>query len=527
MILPVLLVLSAAAAAPSPATYPEIRADARYELFAMVQMLAGADRRFAGFHRHDIPYDRAAEAHFKPFARHPAVERYAELTAHGFTYVQAYQYLFALGDPPELSLRDEQLPEPLLALMGGRQGEEEFRLLLKDFAQASGFMRFYAESAPERERMVEDVQKQARSFDIPANLERYTGIPVKTRYTVIISPFAEPVESVSVAREDPDGAAHVTAVFGPDERKGRFGFRLPTRFSQFQRDIVLGELLARAEPHREALNRSSALFAPIADACGATWYDCVQRHIAFAVGARLLDRSGNHEMAALWPGKYARIGWPYLAPLVAALKDYEKDRARYPTLLDFYPKLIAVFDGLAAGAKKPPPFLGDIAKAMADPGPAVLIAPAGASPRLLARVDELRRRSWPRAERMTDRQALATNLSGKIIVVVGAMDGDAWLSRRWAALGLPARLDADGIVFAPRSGEKDGLRLVGRLGLVTDALNPDDPTRPAVVYTAPDEQTLESTLGGEPYPVDFAVLDGTTTVKLGTYEKSFLPWRPK
>ena len=95
----VLLVLTAAAQAPAPQTYPEIRADPRYELFAMVQLLAGADTRFSGFHRHDIPYDRAAEAHFKPFARHPVVQRYAELTAKGFTYVQAYQYLLALGDP--------------------------------------------------------------------------------------------------------------------------------------------------------------------------------------------------------------------------------------------------------------------------------------------------------------------------------------------------------------------------------------------------------------------------------------------
>ncbi len=520
-----LCVPARAADAPSE-TYPGIRADPRYELFAVVQLLAGADKRFSGFHRHDIPYDHAAEAHFAPFKRHPVVDRYAELTAKGFTYIKAYNFLFALGDPPGLELR-ETVPDPFLELMGGTQGAEEFRLLLKDFARVSGFMEFYARTAPEREGFVKEVRDQARGLDCRAALKDYTGLPVKTRYTIIVSPFAEPALSMNIVRPDPDGTTRVTTIYGAEDFDGRFQFRLATRMPQVWHDVVLEELLADAQTQRAALEKSSALLEPIGSECAPNWYECAQRHISFAVGARMLDRAGEKSQAAEWPIKYARIGLPYLAPLMDALKDYERHRDRYPTLLDFYPRLIEVFDALAAGRRSALSFSGDISKAMADPGPAVLILPERLAPELRTRVEELRKLRWSRAVALTDRQALSTNLTGKALVVIGTAEDNLWIARRYDDLHLPGHLAADGITFNARPGEKEPLRISGKLGFVTTALNPSDVTRPVVLYMAADEQTIGAALDGNPWPADFVVLDGKTAVKLGTYEKSRVPWRLK
>ncbi|MCR4296812.1 MAG: DUF4932 domain-containing protein, partial [Elusimicrobia bacterium] len=119
------LLLAAALAAPfrAAASFPEMRTDPRFELLGMVQLLAGADRRYAGFQRHDIPYQREAQAHFSRYAKHPAVSRFARLSDEGFDYLLAYEFMFALGDPPELAPR-EQLPAPLVERMGGEARAE-------------------------------------------------------------------------------------------------------------------------------------------------------------------------------------------------------------------------------------------------------------------------------------------------------------------------------------------------------------------------------------------------------------------
>lgn len=515
-----------AAAAP---VYPEIRTDPRYELFAMVQLLAGADTRYAAFFRHDMPYDRAAEKWFKPYARHPAVERYRKLTEAGFSYLLAYQYLFALGDPPELAVK-ETLPDPLLKAMGGAESEEEFRLLLADFARVSRFSEFYEKTAPLREDFLEPLRGQARALAVPRRLQEYTGLPVTARYTIIASPFAEPVLAITETRTDPDGVPRMTSLYGMDQREGAPQFRLPTRYGPVAREVVFEDLMAEAAPHRAAIEASSALFPPVAGACASTWYECFNRNVAFAVGARLLELDGQVDAAREWPIKYARIGMPYIGPVVEELKKYEKDRARHKTLLDLYPRLIEVFDGLAAGKVKAVPFLGTLSRALGETGPVAVIAPApGALPAGAAAAWEaLRARRWPDAAVLTGEQALTADLKGKRLVIVGTPADNAWLSRNWDALHLPAHLEPGGLRFNPHPGEEDKPFFPGKLSLVSNALNPADFTRPAVLFTAVDEAGLEAALKASLVDgADYLIVDGDKLVKIGIYEKSRLPWRLK
>jgi tetratricopeptide (TPR) repeat protein len=529
-----LAALLAGAAAPARASapeavYPEIRADARYELFAMVQLLAGADTRYAAFFRHNLPYDRAAEEWFKPYARHPVVERYQKLTEKGFAYLLAYQYLFALGDPPELAVR-ETLPDPLLRAMGGAESEEEFRLLLADFARVSRFPEFYEKTAPLREQFLEPLRAQARDLAVPRRLREYTGMPVTARYTIIASPFVEPVLAITETRTDPDGVPRMTSLYGMDQREGQPQFRLPTRYGPLAREVVFEDLMAQAAPYRAAIEASSALLRPVAGSCATTWYECFNRNVSFAVGARLLELDGQVDAAREWPIKYARIGMPYIGPVVEELKKYEADRRRYKTLLDLYPRLIEVFNGLAAGQIKAVPFLGTLSDTLAQTGPLVVIAPApGALPAGAASAWEaLRRKRWPDAPVLSGEQALTADLKGKRLVIVGTPSDNPWLARRWDELHLPAHLEPGGLRFNPHPGEEDHPYFPGRLSLVSNALNPEDFTRPALLFTGVDERALEAALKAELVGgADYLILDGGALVKLGIYEKSRLPWRLK
>lgn len=524
------LLLAAALAAPLRAatSFPEMRTDPRFELLGAVQLLADAERRSAGFQRHDIPYQREAQSHFRRSKGHPAVSRLARLNEEGFDYLMAYQFVFALSDPPELALR-EQLPAPLVERMGGAAKAEEFRLLLADFSKASGFPAFYARMESEREALLSAVRSQAAAVDAKGPLERYLGAPLDVRYDFIISSFAEPVLVTTWHRSGPDGVPRLTSLYGPEEKEGRFGFSFETRLGPMWWELALARLVPAGEPHRSRLAASEALYRPLGGACAASWYDCAQRHIAFAVAARLLDLHGDAVMAREYPVKYARIGMPYLDPLIAKLRTYEADRARYPTLESFYPSLLETFEELASGERQALVYNGEIKDILASSGPFVIIAPAqdGPSAGLRAKVEEVRRERWPSAEVLTGEQALSADLAGKSLVVIGTLETNPWLARRYADLKLPVRVEAGKISLTRVVGKVKTYAYRGRVGLITTALNPSDPTRPVLVYTASDPEALAPAIDAYDGAADFVILEGGRLLKVGLYEKSRVPWRVK
>jgi len=268
------LLLAAVVASPvrAASSFPEMRTDPRFELLGVVQLLADAERRSAGFQRHDIPYQRKALAHFGRHRGHPAVARFSRLSDAGFDYLLAYQFMFALGDPPELAFR-EQLPAPLVERMGGEASAEEFRRLLSDFSRTSGFPAFYARMAPERESLIAGIRRQARRTDTKGVLERYLGVPLPVRYDFILSSFAEPVLAMTFIRPEADGGTRLTSLYGPEEKEGVFRFAFETRVGGIWWEITTARLMTEGEAYRARLAKSESLYAPLGPSCAASWYD--------------------------------------------------------------------------------------------------------------------------------------------------------------------------------------------------------------------------------------------------------------
>lgn len=524
-----LLLAARVPACAAAAPFVDVRMDPRFELLAMVQLLAGADRQSSAFFRRDIPYERAAEAWFRPYERHPVVEKYQELAARGFDYVELYTFVFGLTDPPALRsiAAPGDMPAAIAAHAGGAENLKEFQLLLADFARASRFKEFYDGQARERAALVALAAAPLRGQDLTEEFRRYTGWTPPARETLIISPFAEPVLSVTFGTVDPDGTPRLTSLYGPVTRKGKFEFHLETRFAQLMLENANVKLKTEALPLSGRLARTAGLYAAVGSACGRTWYDCARRQIAFAVGDRMLFLEGNPEMAALWPIKYARIGMPHLTPLIERLKEYEAHRDRYPTLTEFLPRMIDVFDDLAAKGVPTPPFLGRFDDSWRAPGPSAVILPGGAAAAAFKSGAERLARRRPGAELLTGERALKANLKGKTLIVLGTPEDNAWLARRWSDLHLPAHLEADRIRFNSRPGEDAPAVFAGRLGYVTTALNPDDASKPVLLYTGVSAEAALEGLSFDPTLGDYAVLQGTSPLKVGEYEKSLLPWRLK
>ena len=487
------LMLGVAGAA-AAASWPSAGTDPRFELLGVIQMLAGSDRAGAGVFRHDIPYVHLAEARFRRYVFHPVVERYAELTRGGLDYLSAYHFIYALGEPPELALREE-LPERLLERLGGRQGAEELRLLLSDFARTSRFEAFYRDTAAQRQAMTVSVEAQAAALDPRGRLTAYTGLPVEGRFALILSPFAEPSLAAAFLRAgEPRLPWRLDCVYGPEAFEGRVEYRLETRLGSIWSEVLQAQLKAAAGGPQ------------------------AQRQIAFAAEARVLDLAGYHEAAAEWPVKYGRIGIPHLQPLMDSLRVFEAQRGRYPTLLDFYPRLL---ETLAAQAPQPGPFLGGVAHVLAS-GVDTVLLPSLTPSGLRARAAEL----FPKAQMLSDEAALKTDLKGKTLAVLGAPSGNAWLARQWPLLHLPMTFSEGGVTLVPRGGDERRYEFRGRLGLISAALNPEDAAHGLILYAA-EPQDLSALLGAYGGPADFAIMAGTAAVKTGLYEKSRIPWRVK
>ncbi|MCR4295677.1 MAG: hypothetical protein NUW21_09100, partial [Elusimicrobia bacterium] len=139
----------------------------------------------------------------------------------------------------------------------------------------------------------------------------------------------------------------------------------------------------------------------------------------------------------------------------------------------------------------------------------------------------LARARWKGAALLSDEEALARDLAGRTLIVIGTASGNRWLARRRGELQLPVALEAARLSFDARPGESARLVFEGKLGLISVAVNPADQSKGLVLYTAAEPGLLASLVGAYDGPADFAVLDAGAPVKLGRYEKSRRPWRLK
>jgi hypothetical protein len=100
------------------------------------------------------------------------------------------------------------------------------------------------------------------------------------------------------------------------------------------------------EAHATEVRASDSLMAAVRDSMGregyGRWASVVNEHVIRAITIRLRARTrGESAAAAALEAQLAR-GYRYLPRLVAALRDeYEPARTRYPSIVEFYPRLLA------------------------------------------------------------------------------------------------------------------------------------------------------------------------------------------
>lgn len=417
---------------------------------------------------------------------------------------------------------------------------DSFRLLLKQFVEETGYIRFFNSNEAFYTISLNNLQFNLEDFKEKERVLNYYGVKQQeqVQFNLILNFFGwgnfGPRLRTSKGRE-------LYAVIAPQKSY----IRIPTFDHARLYNLIWHEFghsfanpAAEKQPYADQLQALSHLHEPIKESMRAQayaeWSAVVKEHLTEAVACRLAAQKFGEAFAEQ---NYVRIDkgrkWIYLYPMLEALKEYEANRATYPTLEDFMPRIVEclrkvtpadIDQWLAAveAIRKPDvgkmPQIGDIF----DKDSVLIIlssheSDTAADARLktfikgfIGRIPEL-----SRGTTITDTEAKNYDLSLYNLFIVGTPSGNAVMEK--VLPQLPVQLSEQGVI-----GEK---MYAGKgYALLAGWVNPWNTQKVMTVITAlhPDDllNFNHAPFGGSNYHI----LKNLITYKTGDYKRSGLIW---
>lgn len=348
--------VSAPAAAPAPAavstapisttpTTQLVAVDARFELLGVVARLAGAETAGAAADA----YRQRIDKRFAPFRDHAAVRLYKQLAAEPTGAETLSTFPLYFSDPPALALKDADADIHYLAGDGRRELVQRLLVELRAFARASDFAGFFRENAAYYRELEAETRKELAGVQTVPEIERLLGISLASRTHSIISPLARATHDFIVPYPLPPGAAGA---------KSFDVYSIPAESLSHSHAHVWPEpLYVFIDPsfyyfEKYAIPDPPSFYGPELAKCRAVSPECHKHFVATALIERLTAGRSNAGVAvSSGPAAPLSLEQSYVKALVERLDEYEKNRARYPTLWSFYPRLFSVFHELAHAGK--------------------------------------------------------------------------------------------------------------------------------------------------------------------------------
>lgn len=305
-------------------------------------MLAPEGDRPHGYAEPDTPYVGALKKKLERFKTHSAVRLNADPKMLGFSFGDRSQLLLRLSPLPELSER-LTVQYSLVDRAGGADNLRLWLNALRDFSSAARFSKLFAEEGKLLEPEVASFRAKEEAQDYLGTLEAYAGLPLLGTYSIKLSPFQAPGGVANVVAEREDGTMEISSVIGPEIKESGIDFWSQRVPGTLWHESAHGVLDGLGDLYAERIARSAGAHASIGWNCYGTWNQCVKEHVVRSVMIRLMAREISEEAAEEQIRFEKEEHYPYLRAILEKLKIYEKERARYPTFADYYPRLLEVF----------------------------------------------------------------------------------------------------------------------------------------------------------------------------------------
>lgn len=247
------------------------------------------------------------------------------------------QVLMRLGPAPELKGL-ERVPETIIAAAGGRAAVTAWigalrALALVNEAALKDEARLLAPAA-------EAFRVRLTSGGYISALEEYAGLPMPGPHRVMLSAFHTPGSIANAVIDRRDGGVEVDSLFGPDWTTGEPDFWTPRVPGTLWHEQAHGVADPLADLWAEPIARAKP--ADASAICYGQWRQCVREHVVRALMLRLMERELG-PAAATEQRDFEKHGdFRWLPAMEERLKEYENNRSKYPTLADFFPRLIEV-----------------------------------------------------------------------------------------------------------------------------------------------------------------------------------------
>lgn len=344
--------LAAALAAPgaaAPSRPIEVVIDEKLEALGVVQLLSTSTVLPNGFKRQPVPIVEDAERSLEGLRSHPAVLANAAFDPQRFDFMKRADVLQRLSGFPELAPR-HFIPDMFYEEAGGRAKLEAWLGHLRDFAADPRFKAWHARERAALEPDAAAFREAIAKTDYLGLIEDYAGMSYQGRYSIQLAAFFRMGSMVNSVLPGDDGSYEIRSLIGPEPRGGRLDFRPDRLDPTAWHELAHGLLDTLGELYEDEIKLSEGALAKLSWGCYGGWNQCVKEHVVRAVMLRLIARQRSDAAAERQLRDEGEKKWPYVRAMTERLKAYEADRARYPTLLDFYPELLAVFPREAAPA---------------------------------------------------------------------------------------------------------------------------------------------------------------------------------
>jgi hypothetical protein len=287
-------------------------------------------------------YKTEALVYFAPYKQHRAVQLAKDLIPRGLVADYAVNWLFQHSQFPGLE-KTRTIDFPFEARPLQQDSLELFRQALKDFYIEARCDSFFALQQVFLDKMVSTVRDSFTSKDILSVIEEYFGIRKEAKYDIILSPLMHS-GGFSIERTDEH---ELYALIGPNRVEGNSPVFDRTFLEQ---DLVIHEFSHNyANPIVDQyMNQTKALekdlFPPVRSSVEqegySTWESFMQELVVRATTIRIVGNLYGKEAARDLLDYEKSVGFGYVTELTDELKVYESQRDKYPTLADFYPRLI-------------------------------------------------------------------------------------------------------------------------------------------------------------------------------------------
>lgn len=504
------------------ATLP-VTVDPRVELVSIVQYLAEPPEHRRVTNIVECPYGLDVRAWAAPFSGHRAVRLLAEMNARGFNYDAPYAAIVHLGPPPALQA-NAPFSDYVLKRAGGQAEMQKFIAALRRFADETHFMDFFASHRGTYDAIVARTTKALGPADrAVATLTQYVG-SAHDRHELILAPMLLGNFGPSVRARDGRVTAYFIAGTGT-ARDGLPWFGTPDVLKQnLTHEFAHSYINELTEKHRRELDRYAALYEPIAPwmrpLAYSSWETAVNEHIIHALTIRLTTADGAARDEEIISAR--KEGFFYLPLILERLGAYERDRANYPDLASFYPRLVDIWREMSTRPPTPDFFIVPFRSTVGDAEYArprvVFVVPTGESnsedqARIVAYARRVHDAFAPDAPFLTDVEALRQPATGRVLLLYGTPSGNLWVARR---LGdrLPFRFAGGRVAIAGRTFSGDHIRVICALP------NPDDPRFGIVVHSAAAAADVNGINSVENGPTDYVVANGQDVLDASNFPRS-------